>query len=140
MISSLNGVIYIFSVRSHAHAEQTFQEVKKEVAQHLKEKERLDNTLPTSIVIGPFFVRVEAVRQALSKKRKALAKAMLDHLVLKLRKQVDDVSHLLRFQKTLKYLIIVYSIHCMMYLGVLIFFLKKNLHMHHLESGFFPPI
>lgn len=113
MISSLNGVIYIFSARSHAHAEQTFQEVKKEVAQHLKEKERLDNSLPSSIVIGPFFVRVEAVRQALSKKRKALANAMLDHLILKLRKQVDDVSHLLRFQKTLKYLIIVYSIHCM---------------------------
>lgn len=106
MLSSLNGVIYIFSDRSHTHAEQTSQEVKKEVEQHLKEKERLEHSLPSSIVIGPFFVRVEAVRQALSKKRKALANALLDHLVLKLRKQVDDVSHLFRGQETLKYLII----------------------------------
>lgn len=106
MLSSLNGVIYIFSDRSHTHAEQTSQEVKKEVEQHLKEKERLEHSLPSSIVIGPFFVRVEAVRQALSKKRKALANALLDLLVLKLRKQVDDVSHLFRGQETLKYLII----------------------------------
>ncbi|XP_078019489.1 dynein axonemal heavy chain 1 [Epinephelus lanceolatus] len=77
-------------VKSHTHAEQTSQEVKREVEQHLKDKERLEQSLPSSIVIGPFVVRVEAIRQALSKKRKALANAILDHLVLKLRKQVDE--------------------------------------------------
>ncbi|XP_051269985.1 dynein axonemal heavy chain 1 isoform X2 [Dicentrarchus labrax] len=77
-------------IKSHTHAEQTSQEVKKEVEQHLKEKERLEHSLPSSIVIGPYIVRVEAVRLALSNKRKALANAMLNHLVLKLRKQVDD--------------------------------------------------
>lgn len=130
VIFSLNGVIYVFSVRSHSNAEQTFQEVKKEVEQHLKEKEILENSLPPSIVIGPFFVRVEAVRQALSKKRKSLANAMVDLLASKLRKQVDEVSHLLRFQKTLKYLIIVYPIHYMMYLSVLIFFEKPTYPWH----------
>ncbi|XP_040889376.1 dynein heavy chain 1, axonemal [Toxotes jaculatrix] len=77
-------------LNSHMHAEQTSQEVKKEVEQHLKEKEKIEHSLPSSIVIGPFFVRVEAVRQALSNKRKALAKAVLDRLALKLRKQADD--------------------------------------------------
>ncbi|XP_028430624.1 dynein heavy chain 1, axonemal isoform X1 [Perca flavescens] len=77
-------------LKSHMHAEQTSQEVKKEVEQHLKDKERLEHSLPTSIVIGPFFVRVEVVRQALSNKKKALASVMLDHIVLKLRKQVDN--------------------------------------------------
>nr|XP_046240546.1 dynein axonemal heavy chain 1 [Scatophagus argus] len=77
-------------LKSRTHAEQTSQEVKKEVEQHLKEKERLESSLPSSIVIGPFMVRVEAVRQALSNKRKALAKATLYHLTLKLRKQIDD--------------------------------------------------
>ncbi|XP_030276430.1 dynein heavy chain 1, axonemal [Sparus aurata] len=77
-------------LESHTSGEQTSQEVKKEVEQHLKEKERLERSLPSSIVIGPFFVRVEAVRQALSNKRKALAKTMLDHLAVKLRKQIDD--------------------------------------------------
>uniref|UniRef100_A0A4W6F8M2 Dynein axonemal heavy chain 1 n=1 Tax=Lates calcarifer TaxID=8187 RepID=A0A4W6F8M2_LATCA len=68
----------------------TSQEVKKQVEQHLKEKERIEQSLPSSIVIGPFIVRVEAVRQALSSKRKALANTMLAHLALKLRKQIDD--------------------------------------------------
>lgn len=81
--------------------EQTSQEVKKEVEQHLKEKEKLEHSLPSSIVIGPFFVRVEAVRQTLSNKRKALAKTMLDHLAVKLRKQIDDVSHFFRDSKHL---------------------------------------
>lgn len=70
--------------------------MKKEVEQHLKDKERLEHSLPTSIVIGPFVVRVEVARQALSNKKKALASAMLDHIVVKLRKQVDNVSHLFR--------------------------------------------
>ncbi|KAM9362199.1 LOW QUALITY PROTEIN: dynein axonemal heavy chain 1 [Symphorus nematophorus] len=77
-------------LESHTQAEQTSQELKKEVEQHLKDKERLENSLPSSIVIGPFIVRVEPVRQALSNKREALAKAVLNHLVVKLRKQVDE--------------------------------------------------
>ncbi|KAK2862487.1 hypothetical protein Q5P01_002020 [Channa striata] len=70
--------------------ELTSQEVKKQVENHLQEKESIESSLPTSIVIGPFVVRVETVRQALCKKRKAFANSMLDHLALKLRKQVED--------------------------------------------------
>ncbi|XP_067444208.1 dynein axonemal heavy chain 1 isoform X2 [Thunnus thynnus] len=79
-------------LKSHTQAEQTSQEVKKQVEQHLKEKESLEHSLPSSIVIGPFIVRVETVRQALTNKRRALANALLDHFALKLRKQVDDAS------------------------------------------------
>jgi len=89
------------AVRSH-NAEQTAQEVKTAAEQHLKEKERLEHSLPSSIVIGPFFVRVEAVRQSLTKKRKALARALLDQLALRLSTQIETVSHLFRGQKTLK--------------------------------------
>lgn len=70
--------------------------MKKEVEQHLKEKERLQNSLPSSIVIGPFIVSVEAVRQALSNKKRALANALLGNHALKLREQVDVVSHLFK--------------------------------------------
>lgn len=86
--------IYIFSARSHTHAEQTSQEVKKEVEQNLKDMETLERSLPSTIAIGPFLVRVEAVRQALCNKRKALGHAMLQHFTRKLRKQIDNVSHL----------------------------------------------
>uniref|UniRef100_A0A3Q3STI9 Dynein, axonemal, heavy chain 1 n=1 Tax=Mastacembelus armatus TaxID=205130 RepID=A0A3Q3STI9_9TELE len=74
---------------SNLNEEQTSQEVKKAVEQHLLEKKMIEHTLPPSIVIGPFFIRVEAVRQALSNKRKAIAKAILHHLALKLRRQTD---------------------------------------------------
>ncbi len=106
MLSSLNAIFYIFSARSHTHAEQTSQEVKKEVEKILKDKEKLEQSLPSSIVIGPFVVCVEHVRQALCNKTKALANAMLDHIALKLRKQIDDVSNLFRDQEKYEYLII----------------------------------
>ncbi|XP_072239156.1 dynein axonemal heavy chain 1 [Leuresthes tenuis] len=75
-------------LKSH-NAEQTAREVKRAAEQHLKEKEGLEHSLPSSIVIGPFFVRVEAVRQSLTKKRKALASALLDQLALRLSKQIE---------------------------------------------------
>ena len=78
--------------RAHSQESQTPQEVKKEAVQHLKEQETLDHSLPASIVIGPFTVSVNSVRLNLSKKRKALANAVLDRLVIKLHKQVEEVS------------------------------------------------
>lgn len=101
--------------------------------QHLKDKERLEHSLPSSIVIGPFIVRVEAVRQALSNKRKALANAMLNHLVRKLRKQVDDVSHSFRGQKALNYTVHTVWVLCIYViykcLSVLIFFFTQDLYL-----------
>jgi len=81
--------------------------VKKEVEQHLKDKETLEHSLPSSIVIGTFVIRVEGVRQALSNKKKALANAMLAILAGKLSKQVDEVSHL--FQGQNKYILYWYN-------------------------------
>ncbi|KAF7658906.1 hypothetical protein LDENG_00006200 [Lucifuga dentata] len=77
-------------LKSYSQTEQTIQGVKKEVIHHLKEKETLEKSLPSSIVIGPFTVRVEPVRHVLCKKRQALANAVLDRLARKLRKQIDD--------------------------------------------------
>ncbi|TNN40910.1 Dynein heavy chain 1, axonemal [Liparis tanakae] len=75
---------------SHTHAEQTSQEVKKEVEQNLSDMETLERCLPSAIAIGPFLVRVEAVRQALCNKRKALGHAMLEHFTQRLRNQIDN--------------------------------------------------
>ncbi|XP_029358997.1 dynein heavy chain 1, axonemal [Echeneis naucrates] len=77
-------------INTHTHPEQTSQEVKKEVEQQLKEKEKIESALPSSIVIGPFIVQVMVIRQALTNKRKALANAMLGHLAQKLRNKIDE--------------------------------------------------
>lgn len=47
---------------------------------HLHEKEVLDGSLPVASSFGPFYINVDNVKQSLSKKRKALATAMLDIL------------------------------------------------------------
>lgn len=59
---------------------------------HLKEKDIIEATIPSNIVIGPFWVNTESVKQTLSKKRKNLSNAMLELLARKLRTQADDVS------------------------------------------------
>lgn len=64
---------------------------------YLSEKENLDNSLPTSVVIGPFSVRVEGVKQNLSKKYEALATSMLDLLAENLHSKVENVSHLVSY-------------------------------------------
>ncbi|ERE91881.1 dynein heavy chain 1, axonemal-like protein [Cricetulus griseus] len=67
------------------------EEVREVVVTHLKEKEILDNSLPSSIIIGPFYINVDNVKQSLSKKRKALATSMLDILAKNLHKEVDSI-------------------------------------------------
>jgi len=69
----------------------TAVDIKAEVEVHLKNKDIIENTLPSSIVIGPFYVNTEGVRQGLSKKRKAIANACLDLLAKKLRTQAEEV-------------------------------------------------
>ncbi len=82
--------ICIFS--DYEATEHTAAEVKKEIETHLEQKEVLENIIPSSIVIGPFHISTETVRQNLSKKRKALANALLELLAKKLRTQAEDVS------------------------------------------------
>lgn len=70
--------------------------MKSIVNMHLSEKENLDNALPSSIVIGPFHVNIEGVKQNLSEKYKALATSMLDILAKNLHLQVENVSYLVQ--------------------------------------------
>ncbi|XP_032988956.1 dynein axonemal heavy chain 1 isoform X1 [Rhinolophus ferrumequinum] len=72
------------------------EEVREVVLTHLREKELLDHSLPPSIVIGPFYINVDNVKQSLSKKRKALATSMLDILAKNLHKEVDNICEAFR--------------------------------------------
>ena len=73
--------------------ERSASEVKQEIERHLRDKETLENSLPSSIVIGPYWISTEGVKQALAKKRKALANAVIELLAKKLRKQADMVCN-----------------------------------------------
>ncbi|XP_030840434.1 dynein heavy chain 1, axonemal isoform X1 [Strongylocentrotus purpuratus] len=77
-------------MKEYDATEHSASEVKKEIEMHLDRKEFLENTIPSNIMIGPFFISTENVRQALSKKRKAMANALLELLAQKLRTQAED--------------------------------------------------
>ncbi|XP_060076356.1 dynein axonemal heavy chain 1-like, partial [Ylistrum balloti] len=77
-------------IQEYEATEHTAQEVKNEVEMHLKEKEIIEATIPSNIIIGPFWVITDSVKQNLSKKRKNLSNVVLELLARQLRKQADD--------------------------------------------------
>uniref|UniRef100_A0A8C2YBK7 Dynein axonemal heavy chain 1 n=1 Tax=Coturnix japonica TaxID=93934 RepID=A0A8C2YBK7_COTJA len=66
-------------------------EVTDIVNNYLSEKEDLDNSLPISVIIGPFTVRVGVVKQNLIKKYETLATSMLDLLAENLHSKVESI-------------------------------------------------
>uniref|UniRef100_A0A8C5QQJ6 Dynein axonemal heavy chain 1 n=1 Tax=Leptobrachium leishanense TaxID=445787 RepID=A0A8C5QQJ6_9ANUR len=65
-------------------------EIKAAVEVHLLEKERLDNALPNSIIIGPFQINIEGVKQNLSRKRKIMSNSLLELLAKSVRSDLEE--------------------------------------------------
>lgn len=95
IISSCLGFCFSFGISDFAEEEHTALEIQAEVEKHLHEKEILEENIPTSIVIGPFWVATANVRELLAKKKKSLSIALLDLLSKQLRKRCDNVSDFL---------------------------------------------
>ncbi|NXE09964.1 DYH1 protein, partial [Lophotis ruficrista] len=87
----LNNNDIEYFLRDYEEQCPSAQEVMNIVNTHLSEKENLENTLPSSVVIGPFHVSVESVKQNLSKKYKALATSTLDILAKNLHLRVENI-------------------------------------------------
>ena len=88
--------------REYEKEEHTPTQVKQLIESHMKEKEVIESSIPANIVIGPFWIMCDGVRQALAKKKKTLANSVLEFLAKKLRKQADEVWNLLFFLKVLQ--------------------------------------
>jgi len=67
-------------------------EMKAEVESHMKKKVAIESVLPTNIMIGPFSVNTDGIRQGVAKKHRSLATAVLELLAKKLRMQAEEVS------------------------------------------------
>ena len=67
--------------------------MKQLIENHLKEKEIIESSMPANIVIGPFWITCDGIRQTLAKKKKTLANSVLEFLAKKLRKQADEVCY-----------------------------------------------
>ena len=74
--------------------EMNAKEIKAAVDEQYLLAKLILNDLPSNILIGPYHVQVESVRQKLSKKHKQLGEAILELLVQKLRGQGDAACDL----------------------------------------------
>lgn len=66
-------------------------EVKEEVALQLRLKANLSSTIPPIIVIGPFIVHVDALRQFLINKRQEIATKLLNEFAARMKGQLEVV-------------------------------------------------
>ncbi|XP_037242845.1 dynein heavy chain 1, axonemal [Falco rusticolus] len=87
----LNNNDIQYFLRDYEEQCPSAQEVMSIVNVYFSEKDNLDNTLPSSIVIGPFYVSIEGVKRNLSEKYKVLATSMLDILAKNLHLQVENI-------------------------------------------------
>ncbi|XP_044254832.1 dynein axonemal heavy chain 1-like isoform X2 [Tribolium madens] len=78
-------------VEQFKNDQHTASEVKEEVSFHLRMKANLEATLPTTIIIGPFFVTIEQLRHFLISKRQELATKLLDMFCQRMKNCILDV-------------------------------------------------
>ena len=71
--------------------------IKAEIEKHMRGKETVEKSLPHSMDIGPFHINTDSVRLALAKKHKDMVRALLDFLVVQLRKESEQVTNSITF-------------------------------------------
>jgi len=91
-LSNRNATVCLAYFRELEDRKMTAAEMKSEVEVHLKKKVAIESVLPPNIVIGPFYVSTDGVRQGIIKKHRTLATAVLELLAKKLRMQAEEVS------------------------------------------------
>lgn len=81
----------VHTIRDYEKEGHTTREMDTEAKKHLKEKDYVQSILPDSIMIGPYNVTVDGVRDQLVTKRKALAMAVLQLIAKEIRQLAEDV-------------------------------------------------
>uniref|UniRef100_A0A182PVU0 Dynein heavy chain linker domain-containing protein n=1 Tax=Anopheles epiroticus TaxID=199890 RepID=A0A182PVU0_9DIPT len=72
-------------------ADKSSSEIKEDIAFQIRMRENLEHTVPLSIAIGPFWINVQPLKEALIRKRLELTTALLKMLTEKLRIKTADV-------------------------------------------------
>ncbi|XP_053665396.1 dynein axonemal heavy chain 1 [Anopheles marshallii] len=73
------------------NADKSSSEIKEDIALQIRMRENLEHTVPFFIVIGPYWINVQPLREALISKRLELTAALLKMLTEKLRLKTADV-------------------------------------------------
>ena len=90
MIKYIYFLICFFR-RDFEKTEKSIEEYRNEILMHMKEKNKLEKNIPASIVVGPYYVLAQKLRETLSNKRKQLVEALLLSQTRKARTKTEDV-------------------------------------------------
>ncbi len=63
---------------------------------HFREKEIIEKIIPSSIVIGPYFIITSKIRESLSNKRKLLIESILNYQTRKVRTKAEEANNSFR--------------------------------------------
>ncbi|XP_065685160.1 dynein axonemal heavy chain 1 isoform X1 [Hydra vulgaris] len=78
-------------VSAYSKQEYTAADIRRDVRLHLQEKDDIENQVPQSIVIGPFMVNIDSVKQFLLKKKKQIANSLLELFTKRVYKNVESI-------------------------------------------------
>ncbi|CAH0560322.1 unnamed protein product [Brassicogethes aeneus] len=87
----LYSLVTVDYVEAYKEEQHIASEVREEVGFHHKMRENLEATLPSFIVIGPFYLHTENVKNMLIAKRTEIIKALLDMYALKMKQLIEAV-------------------------------------------------
>lgn len=76
--------IYLFIYSNYAKEEHPASDVREEISYHYRMKSNLETILPSFIVIGPFYVLTDNIKNFLITKRADICKALLGRSYLPL--------------------------------------------------------
>lgn len=80
--------------RNYKTEQHIAAEFKEEIGYQLKMKYNLESTLPASIIIGPFLILTDHIKQFLVNKRQEIASKLLDVFANIMKGLVEDVSRI----------------------------------------------
>ncbi|KAK5644094.1 hypothetical protein RI129_007939 [Pyrocoelia pectoralis] len=72
-------------------------EYKETISSHLKMKDNLEVTLPTRIVIGPFYINIEPLKTFLMNKKQEIADKLLDQFAATMKSNIEEVIQEFKF-------------------------------------------
>ncbi|CAF4290444.1 unnamed protein product, partial [Rotaria sp. Silwood2] len=83
-------------IKEFEKTEKSIEEYRNEVLMHVREKDKLEKNIPVSIVIGPYYIFAQKLREALSNKRKLLIEALLLSQTRKARTRTEELNDTFR--------------------------------------------
>jgi hypothetical protein len=84
-------ILFVSGCRDFEKTEKSIEDYRNEVLMHIREKDKLERNIPVSIIIGPYYIFAQKLREALSNKRKLLTEALLLSQTRKARTKTEEV-------------------------------------------------